>query len=230
MAGYLTKASKEAKLATSHVEAVPEVDEAVAAWAAAVLADAETVAEIEELVARISGPGWSNSLGQKLLQLAGPGVPDVYQGTDLFEYSLVDPDNRRPVDWAARRDLLARLDEGWLPDVDAEGAAKLLVTTSALRLRRYRPEEFVGYRPLPADGPAAAHAVAFQRSSSLVAVATRLPVGLAAHGGWGDTVLPLPDGSADWHDVVTDTAVDGAAPQLADLLARYPVALLVRPA
>ena len=230
MAGYLTKASKEAKLATSHVEAVPEVDEAVAAWAAAVLADAETVAEIEELVARISGPGWSNSLGQKLLQLAGPGVPDVYQGTDLFEYSLVDPDNRRPVDWAARRDLLARLDEGWLPDVDAEGAAKLLVTTSALRLRRYRPEEFVGYRPLPADGPAAAQAVAFQRSSSLVAVATRLPVGLAARGGWGDTVLPLPDGAADWHDVVTDTAVDGAAPRLADLLARYPVALLVRPA
>ena len=87
-----------------------------------------------------------------------------------------------------------------------------------------------GYRPLPADGPAAAHAVAFQRSSSLVAVATRLPVGLAARGGWGDTVLPLPDGAADWHDVVTDTAVDGAAPRLAELLARYPVALLVRPA
>ena len=230
MAGYLTKASKEAKLATSHVEAVPEVDEAVAAWPAAVLADAELVAEIEEFVARISAPGWSNSLGQKLLQLAGPGVPDVYQGTDLFEYSLVDPDNRRPVDWAARRDLLTRLDEGWLPDVDAEGAAKLLVTTSALRLRRYRPEEFTGYRPLPADGPAAAHAVAFQRSSSLVAVATRLPVGLAARGGWGDTVLALPDGAADWHDVVTDTAVDGAAPRLAELLARYPVALLVRPA
>ena len=123
-----------------------------------------------------------------------------------------------------------RLDEGWLPDVDAEGAAKLLVTTSALRLRRYRPEEFTGYRPLPADGPAAAHAVAFQRSSSLVAVATRLPVGLAARGGWGDTVLALPDGAADWHDVVTDTAVDGAAPRLAELLARYPVALLVRPA
>jgi (1->4)-alpha-D-glucan 1-alpha-D-glucosylmutase len=230
MAGYLTKASKEAKLVTSHVEAVPEVDEAVAAWPAAVLADTELVAEIEQFVARISGPGWSNSLGQKLLQLAGPGVPDVYQGTDLFEYSLVDPDNRRPVDWAARRDLLARLDEGWLPDVDADGAAKLLVTTSALRLRRFRPEVFAGYRALTADGPAAAHAVAFQRSPSLVAVATRLPVGLATRGGWGDTVLALPDGAADWHDVVTDTAVDGAAPQLAELLARYPVALLVRPA
>ncbi len=229
MAGYLGKASKEAKLVTSHVEPVAEVDEAVAAWPAAVLADAELVAEIEELVARISGAGWSNSLGQKVLQLAGPGVPDVYQGTELFEYSLVDPDNRRPIDWPTRRALLTRLDDGWLPDIDAEGAAKLLVTVSALRLRRFRPEVFVGYRPLIADGPAAEHAVAFQRSSSLVAVVTRLPVGLAERGGWGDTVLPLPDGAADWHDVVTDTAVDGAAPRLDDLLARYPVALLVRP-
>ncbi len=230
MAAYLGKASKEAKLVTSHVDAVPEVDEIVAAWPAAVLADAGLVAEIEEFVARISAPGWSNSLGQKLLQLAGPGVPDVYQGTELFEYSLVDPDNRRPVDWALRRDLLTRLDDGWLPDVDAEGAAKLLVTAAALRLRRYRPEVFAGYRPVPAGGPAADHAVAFARSDALVAVATRLPVGLAARGGWGDTVLPLPDGSADWHDVITDTPVTGAAPRLGELLSRYPVALLVRPA
>jgi (1->4)-alpha-D-glucan 1-alpha-D-glucosylmutase len=230
MSGYLTKAAKEAKLVTSHVEAVAEVDEAIAAWPAQVLADAEVVAEIEEFVAHIAGPGRANSLGQKLLQLAGPGVPDVYQGTELFEYSLVDPDNRRPVDWALRRQLLARLDDGWLPDVDAEGAAKLLVTASALRLRRYRPEVFTGYRPLPAQGPAARHAVAFARSASLVAVATRLPVRLAARGGWGDTVLPLPEGTTDWHDVITDTAVDGAAPRLGQLLGRYPVALLVRPA
>jgi (1->4)-alpha-D-glucan 1-alpha-D-glucosylmutase len=229
MSGYLTKAAKEAKLVTSHVDPVREVDEAIAAWPAQVLADRDLVAEIEEFVARITGPGRINSLGQKLLQIAGPGVPDVYQGTELFEYSLVDPDNRRPVDWEARRELLARLDDGWLPDVDAEGAAKLLVTASALRLRRYRPEVFTGYRPLPAQGPAAGHAVAFARSASLVAVATRLPVGLAARGGWGDTVLPLPEGTTDWHDVITDTPVDGAAPRMADVLGRYPVALLVRP-
>jgi (1->4)-alpha-D-glucan 1-alpha-D-glucosylmutase len=229
MSGYLTKAAKEAKLVTSHVDPVPEVDEAIAAWPAEVLADADLVAEIEEFVSRIAGPGWSNSLGQKLLQIAGPGVPDVYQGTELFEYSLVDPDNRRPVDWAARRELLARLDDGWLPDVDAEGAAKLLVTASALRLRRYRPEVFTGYRRLPAQGPTAGHAVAFARSASLVAVATRLPVGLVERGGWGDTVLPLPEGTTDWHDVITDTPVNGGVPRLADLLSRYPVALLVRP-
>ncbi|GAA5138458.1 malto-oligosyltrehalose synthase [Pseudonocardia adelaidensis] len=230
MSGYLTKAAKEAKLVTSHVEPVAEVDEAIAAWPAQVLADAGLVAEIEEFVARIAAPGRSNSLGQKLLQLAGPGAPDVYQGTELFEYSLVDPDNRRPVDWAERRELLARLDDGWLPEVDTEGAAKLLVTASALRLRRYRPEVFTGYRPVPAQGVAARHAVAFARSASLVAVATRLPVGLAERGGWGDTVLPLPEGTSDWHDVITDTAVEGAAPRMADALSRYPVALLVRPA
>jgi (1->4)-alpha-D-glucan 1-alpha-D-glucosylmutase len=230
LAGYLGKAAKEAKLVTSHVDAVPEVDEAIAAWPERVLADADLVAGIERFVERIQRPGWSNSLGQKLLQIAGPGVPDVYQGTELFEYSLVDPDNRRPVDWAAREDLLARLDEGWVPDIDAEGAAKLLVTASALRLRRYRPEVFSGYRPLLGNGPAADHVVAFQRSSALVAVATRLPVRLAAAGGWRDTVLPLPDAATDWWDVITGAPVSDPAPRLADLLERYPVALLVRPA
>ena len=230
MAGYLLKAAKEAKLATSHVHAVAEVDEAIAAWPAAVLADPAAVASLEEFVGRIAPAGWSNSLGQKLLQLAGPGVPDVYQGTECFEYSLVDPDNRRPVDFAARRELLARLDDHWLPPVDASGAAKLLVTVSALRLRRYRPELFTGYRALVADGPAAEHAVAFSRDPGLVAVATRLPVGLAAAGGWADTVLALPHGADDWTDVITGESVGTSTPRLADLLARYPVALLVRPA
>jgi (1->4)-alpha-D-glucan 1-alpha-D-glucosylmutase len=233
VAAYLGKAAKEAKVVTSHVDANAEVDAAIAAWPERVLADAATVAAVEEFVARIDGPGRSNSLGQKLLQIAGPGVPDVYQGTELYEYSLVDPDNRRPVDWTLRRELLERLDGGWLPEfgppgADPDGAVKLLVTSRALRLRQERPELFAGYRAVPAEGPAAEHAVAFSRSPSLVAVATRLPVGLAARGGWGDTVLPLPDGAAEWTDVITGAPVDGAAPRLEHLLARYPVALLVR--
>jgi (1->4)-alpha-D-glucan 1-alpha-D-glucosylmutase len=184
---------------------------------------------VEEFVARIDGPGRSNSLGQKLLQIAGPGVPDVYQGTELYEYSLVDPDNRRPVDWALRKELLERIDSGWLPEFadDPDGATKLLVTAQALLLRRQRPELFGGYRAIPAEGPAAGHALAFARSSRLVAVATRLPVGLAARGGWADTVLPLPDAAPDWTDVLTGVPVDGGAPRLERLLARYPVALLV---
>jgi len=231
MTSYLLKAAKEAKIATSHTDPVPEVDEAIARWPSEVFADLELVAEIEAFVARIAPPGWSNSLGQKLLQLAGPGIPDVYQGTECFEYSLVDPDNRRPVDFAARRALLASLDEHWLPEIDADGAAKLLVTATALRLRRYRGELFDGYRPLVADGSAAKHLVAFIRGKGrLVALATRLPVGLAAQGGWGDTLLALPDAADDWIDVITGESVRGATPPLAELLARYPVALLVRPA
>jgi (1->4)-alpha-D-glucan 1-alpha-D-glucosylmutase len=231
MASYLLKAAKEAKLATSHVDPVAEVDEAISRWPGEVLGDDGLRAQLTAFVDRIAPPGWSNSLGQKLLQLAGPGVPDVYQGTECFEYSLVDPDNRRPVDFATRRALLASLDEQWLPPVDAEGAGKLLVTATALRLRRYRPELFTGYRPMTADGPAAEHAVAFSRGGGgLVAVATRLPVGLAARGGWADTVLALPGGAEDWVDVLTGDSVPGSVPRLADLLARYPVALLVRPA
>ncbi|ANY05034.1 malto-oligosyltrehalose synthase [Pseudonocardia sp. HH130630-07] len=231
LASYLGKASKEAKLVTSHTDAVAEVDERIAAWPAEVLADEELVAEIASFVAGISGPGWSNSLGQKLLQMAGPGVPDVYQGTELFEYSLVDPDNRRPVDFAARERLLARIDGGWQPPIDADGAAKLLVTSATARLRRFRPELFSGYGRLDAQGAAAAHAVAFSRGGgALVAVATRLPEGLARRGGWGDTTLPLPGGFDDWHDMIADRPVDGPAPALAGLLDRYPVALLVRPA
>ncbi|MHC1562751.1 malto-oligosyltrehalose synthase [Actinomycetospora sp. C-140] len=240
LSGYLLKAAKEAKLVTAHVDAVAEVDEAVAAWPDRVLGDDAAVAEIEAFVARLDAPGRANALGQKLLQLAGPGVPDVYQGTECFEYSLVDPDNRRPVDFDARRRLLERLDGGWVPSIDAGdpdevAATKLAVVSGALRLRRFRPELFAGYAPLPAAGVAADHAVAFARGGAagrerLVAVATRLPVGLAAAGGWRDTVLPLPGGTSDWTDVITGRPVEGSAPALSRVLDRYPVALLVRPA
>ena len=157
-----------------------------------------------------------------------PGVPDLYEGSELWDLSLVDPDNRRPVDFGRRRELLARIDGGWLPSVDESGAAKLLVVTRALRLRRDQPALFGGYRALAAEGPAAGHAVAFARGGDrLVAVATRLPIGLQRDGGWRGTVLPLP-GGAGWTDVVGGQPVDGRAPLLADLLSRYPVALLVR--
>jgi (1->4)-alpha-D-glucan 1-alpha-D-glucosylmutase len=231
LSAYLGKAAKEAKLVTSHVDAVADVDARVAEWPGQVLADPGTVEEIERFVADIEAPGWSNSLGQKLLQLAGPGIPDVYQGTERFEYSLVDPDNRRPIDWDALREMMHRLDHGWLPDIDAEGAAKVLVTLTALRLRRASPRLFDGYRPLPAQGSAARHAVAFARSRDLVAVATRLPVGLARRGGWGDTVLPLPGshaGDGGWYDVLSNVPIDDSTPRLDQLLIRYPVALLVR--
>jgi (1->4)-alpha-D-glucan 1-alpha-D-glucosylmutase len=221
--GYLLKAAREAKLRTAWTRMDAEFEDAVRAWARTVLAAPPP--EFTALVERIIPPGWSNALGQKLVQLAAPGVPDVYQGTELWDHSLVDPDNRRPVDFTRRRALLARLDAGWLPEVAADGAAKLLVTSRVLRLRRDRPELFHGYRPLAADGPAAGHLVAFARDPRLVAVATRLPVGLADAGGWRDTTLSLPGAACT--DALTGTVHRGHAVPVAELLHRYPVALLI---
>jgi (1->4)-alpha-D-glucan 1-alpha-D-glucosylmutase len=221
--GYLEKAIREARTRTSWNDPDAAFETAMHAVADAALRDPALCAAVAELATRITPHGWSNSLSAVLLQLAMPGVPDVYQGNELWDLSLVDPDNRRPVDFAVRAELLARIDGGWLPEVDASGAAKLLVVSRALRARRDHPERFTGYTPLPATGPAARHAVAFTRRG-VVAVATRLPVGLVTRGGWEGTVLPLPGGS--WTDTLTGGSASGAVP-LAGLLARYPVALLL---
>ncbi|HVV08553.1 malto-oligosyltrehalose synthase [Amycolatopsis sp.] len=215
---YLDKAAKEAKIHTTWTDHDEAFEAEVAAWPDKVVDDPDVAAFVE----RVKGPGWSNSLSQKLIQLTAPGVPDVYQGTELWDLSLVDPDNRRPVDYGVRRALLDRIAEGELPDVDDSGAAKLLVVHKALALRRERPDLFGGYRALHAEGPAAEHAVSFARNG-LITVATRLPVGLAAAGGWRETVLPLPAG--EWNDVLTGDRTDGT---LSTMLSRYPVALLVR--
>jgi (1->4)-alpha-D-glucan 1-alpha-D-glucosylmutase len=228
LAGYLEKASREAKIATSWTEPNPEFDAAVAAWPENVRTDAELAADVEAFVALVRDAGWSNALGQKLVQLAMPGVPDLYQGSELWDLSLVDPDNRRPVDFGRRRDLLARIDGGWLPELDDSGAAKLLIVTRALRLRRDRPDLFGGsYEPLPAQGPAAEHLFAFARGGGrLVAVATRLPVTLQRAGGWRGTILPT--GPGPWTNVLTGQPVPSGWVAAEDLLQRYPVALLVR--
>ncbi|MCW2823375.1 MAG: treY [Aeromicrobium sp.] len=220
---YLLKAARESKLRTTWTEPDEAFEQQIRDWPARVR---ETVGDdVDAFVARITPPGWTNSLSQKLLQLAGPGVPDVYQGTELWDFSLVDPDNRRPVDYGIRRELLDRFGEGLVPELDVSGAAKMFVVHRVLTLRRERPELFRGYRALAASGPAAEHLIAFQRSDDLVAVATRLPVGLAARGGWGETTLDLPEGQ--WSDVLGGS-VDGGSVQVAELLGRYPVALLVR--
>ena len=229
LAGYLDKASREARIETSWVEPNPEFDAAVAAWPKEVLADEKLAADVAGFVTQVSPPGWSNSLGQKLVQLTMPGVPDLYQGSELWDLSLVDPDNRRPVDFAQRRELLARIDAGWQPDVDESGAAKLLMVARAVRLRRDRPDLFEGYRALSAQGPAAHHAVVFARGGGrLVAVATRLPLALRRNGGWRETVLSLPDGPGEWTDVLTGRTFPAGTVPLDRLLSTYPVALLAR--
>jgi (1->4)-alpha-D-glucan 1-alpha-D-glucosylmutase len=222
---YLGKAMHEAKTRTSWTVPRAGYESAVLGLADAVIGDPELTAAIAGFVARTAPDARVNTLGAKLVQLTMPGVADVYQGCELTGLSLVDPDNRRPVDYQRRRRLLAALADD--PDaavgLDAE---KLLVTSRALRLRRDHPDWFAaGYTPLSCEGPTAEHALAFVRGDHAVTVVTRLPAGLRRRGGWADTVLPLPD--VHWRDVLTGVRHAGTRPPLAELTRRLPVALLI---
>jgi (1->4)-alpha-D-glucan 1-alpha-D-glucosylmutase len=220
MHAYAEKAMREASEDTTWTSPNPSFEAAVHAAVDAAYDDPRLRASWDQLDQLITAPGWSNSLGQKLIQLTMPGIPDVYQGTELWEDSLVDPDNRRPVDFAERMRLLEVLAKH-PPDIDETGAAKLWVTRQALRLRRSRPECFSGYRAIEASGPAQSHLIGFDRGGAIT-LATRLPAGLAAVGGWRHTTVEM---SAPHVDVLTGRRWHGTV-AVADVLASYPVALL----
>jgi (1->4)-alpha-D-glucan 1-alpha-D-glucosylmutase len=220
---FAEKAMREASDGTSWADPVPAFEQAVHAAVDAAYDRPEVGGLIDSLARRIDPYGWSNALTQKLVQITMPGVPDVYQGSELCEASLVDPDNRRPVDFDRLETALGGLDHpGAAPPPDATPSAKLWVTRQALHARREHPECFTAYRPLTGR-PVDAHLVAFDRGGAIT-VATRLPVGLDRRGGWGEAQLPLPDGV--YRDALSDTRHEGCVP-LSDLLARYPVALLM---
>ncbi|HET6294617.1 MAG TPA: malto-oligosyltrehalose synthase [Kribbella sp.] len=224
---YLQKAIREAKRHTSWTSPDTEYEEAVASFATAVLGDAALLESVRRFADAQAEFVRAATLGQKLIQLTMPGVPDVYQGSELIDLSLVDPDNRRPVDYRQRIERLARLDEGAKPKDLAD--EKLLVTSRALRLRRQNPEAFAGsYTPLPTSN---GHAVAFARGKTAeeagaITLATRLPVALHRLGGWGDSTVVLPEG--DWQDVLTGRPVGSGAARINELLGDLPVALLAR--
>ena len=225
---YAQKAAREAGNSTDWLDPDAAFEEKLAAAVDAAFDNADVRAELESLVALLAPYGAVNSLGAKLVQLTMPGVPDVYQGTEFWDRSLTDPDNRRPFDFGARRTALAALDAGDRPASYTDDAAKLLVTSRALRLRRDRPELFTGYRPVAATGAAAGHLVGFDRGSAAgagaVTLATRLPRGLEQQGGWRDTAVEL---SVDMTDQLTGTTFDAGTVRIADILRDYPVALLV---
>ncbi|MGI8627523.1 MAG: hypothetical protein ACR2J5_13300 [Geodermatophilaceae bacterium] len=229
---YLAKATKEAKLHTTWTEPNQAFDEARDTYVAGVLGDSDLVADVEGFVAALVGPGRINALSQALLELTVPGVPDTYQGSELWDLSLVDPDNRRPVDFALRRALLAEVGAAPPEQLLArahEGLPKLRVVREALHLRRRRPEAFGagaggGYAPLLFSGTKAEHAVGFTRGGCVAVVTSRLVLGLKSE--WDDTVFALPAGS--WIDMLTGRVWTGGAVDVGELLAAFPVALLER--
>ncbi|MFF7544701.1 malto-oligosyltrehalose synthase [Streptomyces canus] len=207
----LLKHVREAGLYTSWTEQEPAYEEAVAAFAAAGPCGPQGD-RVAALRSRLAPHIRANELGTALVQLTMPGVPDVYQGTEGRYLALVDPDNRRPVRFPPE-------------DSGDKGA----LTAAALRLRRRRPDVFgdaATYTPLVAEGPAAAHCVAFVRSGEVVTAVTRLSLRLAEAGGWRETVLPLPPGV--WRDVLVPEREFSGHARVAELLGESPVALLER--
>jgi (1->4)-alpha-D-glucan 1-alpha-D-glucosylmutase len=232
VAAYMEKATREAKAHTSWTRANPEYEEALRAFVESVLGDPGFVADLEAFVAPLVEPGRINSLAQTLLKLASPGVPDFYQGSELWDLSLVDPDNRRPVDYEVRRGLLAELKKGITSEAILarmdEGLPKLWLVHQGLQLRRRLPDAFGAsgsYEPLHVSGARAEHAVAFARGGEVAVVVPRLPLKLG--GDWQGTTVALPSGS--WRDELTGEEVTGGERPVKDLLARFPVALLARP-
>ncbi|MBB1571329.1 MAG: malto-oligosyltrehalose synthase [Propionibacterium sp.] len=225
---YLTKAIREAKLHTSWTAPDAAYEEAVLEFATACLANPEVAAALDAVTELTFQSVRANVLGQKLIQLTLPGVPDLYQGCEVVDLSLVDPDNRRPIDYYRRAGVLGSLMMNPPADLDAE---KLLVTSRALLLRRAHPEAFRGpdadYRPVSLN---TGHAVVFERGYKdsetpvAIAVATRVQSGLD-ETGWGDAELVLPN--LRFLDVLSGQEYSGGATPLADILATLPVALLV---
>ena len=230
---FATKAIREAKAHTAWTAVDEPYEAAVAGFIDGALGDEAFLADLDAFVRPLVAAGRVTALTQVLVKLTSPGVPDTYQGTELWDDSLVDPDNRRPVDWDRRRRLLAELATLTPEEVvarDDEGLPKLLVVHRALRLRQERLRAFVpedgpaSYEPLAVEGDRAAHLVAFARGGEVVTLAPRLVLGLA--GDWRDTTVELPPGP--WRDVLTGDVVDGGTVAVAKVLGRFPVALLAR--
>jgi len=248
---YMEKALREAKVHTSWTSPNEGYESGVRAFAERILSSPPFLAELSALAGRVARAGRFSSLAQVALKCAAPGVPDVYQGCELWDLSLVDPDNRRPVDFGLRARSLEGIDTELArgpaaratlaralsrPEGLASGRAKLLLLRVALHLRRAEPALFRegDYRPLEATGPLSDRVFAFSRAvpgRALICAVPRLVLPLLEAGGgavrWEGT-LPLPAGlPGRWRDAVTGATREGAAPPLAELFSDFPVALLV---
>jgi (1->4)-alpha-D-glucan 1-alpha-D-glucosylmutase len=236
---YMLKAVREAKQRTSWINPDTEYEAALGRFVDDTLAHSLFVRELNENVPRLARIGMLVGLSQALVKVASPGVPDYYQGTELWDFSLVDPDNRRPVNYGLRKKLL---DQGGttheMIENLSDGRAKLHVIRKGLELRKAHPGLFYGgsYAPLYADGGREQNVLAFALRSggrTLVAVAPRLfarlmqPNESAPVGGriWGEARLPLPP--MELEDVLTGRRHAGGPTRLAELLADFPVALLM---
>ncbi|MEX2455590.1 MAG: malto-oligosyltrehalose synthase [Rhodospirillaceae bacterium] len=248
MLSFMEKAMREAKTHTSWTRPDAACEAAVADFVARSLSPdggGEFLRDFVETCRPVWLAGAVNGLAQLALKMTAPGVPDLYQGTELWDLSLVDPDNRTPVDYARRAQILdaavAAQSRALLADW-MSGAPKAALTAAGLRLRAENPALFAtgGYTGLRASGERSRHVVAFARTIAGASVVTVVPrfvllpmegadMPLVPSASWGDTQLPLPAAlcGAPLRDALTGAVHDTRKPlRVADLLARFPVALL----
>ncbi len=231
LTAYMEKAVREAKQQTSWTQQNKEFEDSLKNFIERLYSSDEFMAAIGEFVGRIIAPGRVNSLAQTLLKCTAPGVPDTYQGSELWDLHLVDPDNRGPIDYTARRSLLSELEAG-MPVEDILkrmdfGMPKLWVLHCALKLRRQRPDLFGAdgdFNPLVIEGRKSDHAVGYLRAGSLATIVPRWNMKLA--GNWSNTTVELP--GERWRSVLTDEVLNGGRVPMPNLLRRFPVALLVK--
>jgi (1->4)-alpha-D-glucan 1-alpha-D-glucosylmutase len=233
LTAYMEKATREAKQQTSWTLQNVPFEDALKHFIASILDSREFVAELENLVQRVLPAGRINSLAQTLLKYTAPGVPDTYQGSEVWDLHLVDPDNRGPVDYASRKSMLAELEQGMdaaeiLKRMDC-GLPKLWVIHKALELRREHQEWFgrdAAYTPLVAAGPRKEYLVGYLRGDRAATLVSRWNMKL--DGNWAATTVELPSGR--WKNILTGEDVQGGRLRVQLLLQHFPVALLVRQA
>ena len=216
---YLEKAAREAKCHTSWREINKEYEKTVADFASACLQDAAFISELEKFVKKLLLPGRITSLSATLIKLTAPGVPDIYQGSELWNRSLVDPDNRRPVDFNKRKQLLKELN---LDKMD-EGVPKLFIIQKVLSFRKTCPKTFTtgSYQPLYASGTKKDHIVSFMREDSVITIVPRFLIQL--NNDWDNTEITLPEG--EWTNLFTEDKFQGTI-TIKELFTKFPVAFL----
>ncbi|HEX2099038.1 MAG TPA: hypothetical protein VHF69_00155, partial [Candidatus Synoicihabitans sp.] len=227
---YMLKAIREAKVNTSWHEPNADYEAAILGFTQRILESREFVQALETFVAPLILPGRINSLAQTLIKLTAPGVPDFYQGTELWDLSLVDPDNRRPVDFALRRQFVEQVAELTVEDVLADwetGLPKLWLIQRVLHFRREHPDAFADealYEPLVARGARLAHLLGYRRGGDVIVIVPRFTLGFG--GDWADTLLTLPPEAA-WRNLFTGAELNGEVTP-GQVFGKFPVALLVR--
>lgn len=228
---YMEKAVREAKQHTSWTSQNKEFEDAVRGFIERILASPEFVDDLQGMVQNILRAGRINSLAQTLMKFTVPGVPDTYQGSELWDLRLVDPDNRTAVDYEQRHSMLNELKKGMAPEEilrrDDSALPKLWVMYCAMTVRGKHPEWFgadAAYTPMLATGARAENVVSFLRGGSVAVIVPRWPHKVG--DSWGSTSIELPAGK--WRNTLTGDGLDGGRLRMQAVLRRFPVALLIK--